>query len=339
MQINREQLLNQLESVLPGLSPREIIEQSSCVVFKDGKIITYNDEVSCSQKTELDITGAVQAMPLVNILRRLKEDELEIESDGIELLIKGKKRKTGIRMEKEILLPIDSIEVPDKWNSLPDDFIDAVSIIQECAGKDETQFVTTCIHIHPDFIESSDNEQIARYKIKTKIKESFLVRKEALKYIVSLNMTKISETENWVHFKNSEGLVLSCRRYLEEYPDWSKVLKVNGKIITLPKGLKDAAERCEVFSAEMPEDNQVTIFLKPGKLKITGKGVSGWHTEFKNLSYKEQAMSFTISPKLLAKIVDKHNECEITQEKLKVDGGKFVYVTALGLIDEKEGKE
>ena len=63
MKINREELLNQLESVLPGLSTREIIEQSSCFVFMNKEVITYNDEISCSHKSRLDIEGAIVATP------------------------------------------------------------------------------------------------------------------------------------------------------------------------------------------------------------------------------------------------------------------------------------
>jgi hypothetical protein len=71
-QVNREVLLQQLESVQAGLSSREIIEQSSCFVFKDGNVVTFNDEVSCSRPCELgSFTGAVQAAPLLSIREML----------------------------------------------------------------------------------------------------------------------------------------------------------------------------------------------------------------------------------------------------------------------------
>ena len=81
MIINREELLKQLESVLPGLSTREIIEQSSCFIFKDETVNTYNDEIACSQKSVLKIEGAVQALPFISLLRKLKEEELEKETE------------------------------------------------------------------------------------------------------------------------------------------------------------------------------------------------------------------------------------------------------------------
>ena len=59
--INRELFLEQLESVQPGLSTREIIEQSSCYVFRGGEVITFNDEIACSQKCDIGIEGAVRS--------------------------------------------------------------------------------------------------------------------------------------------------------------------------------------------------------------------------------------------------------------------------------------
>jgi len=44
MKINRQEFLDSLEMVKAGLSPREFIEQSSCFAFKEGEVLTFNDE-------------------------------------------------------------------------------------------------------------------------------------------------------------------------------------------------------------------------------------------------------------------------------------------------------
>ncbi len=330
--INREKFLNQLESVLPGLSTREIIEQSSCFIFKNKKVMTYNDEIACTQKSDLHIKGAIPAMPLINILRKLQEEELDITASKKEILIRGKKKKSGITMDSEILLPIDSVEIPKKWKKLPIDFADAISIVQQCAGKDESRFDLTCVHLHPDWIEACDAEQTARYKIKMPLKKPTIIRKESLKYIVSLDMIKFSKTKNWIHFKNSTGLILSCRRWVHSasnFPDFTKLMKIKGTKTTLPKGLVEAVSKAEVFSTENVEENQVEIDLKKGKLKITGKGISGYYQENKKVKYNGEDMSFRISPSLLIDLVNRHNTCEISEDKLKVVTGKYSYITVL----------
>ncbi len=341
MKINREELLKQLEATLPGLSTREIIEQSSCFIFKDKTIRTYNDEVACTQKSILDIEGAVQAIPLISILRKLKEDELEIAINKrhTQLLVKGKRRRSGIRMEEDIILPVETVEKPKKWKKLPSNFADSVSIVQSCAGSNESQFVMTCIHICPKWMEACDNHQMTRFRIKTDIAKPMLIRKESLKHIVSMDMTKFSETKSWIHFRNSTGLILSCRHFVENYPmeDITEVMKgFKGKPLTLPKGLKEAVEKAEIFSSESVEGSDIIVDLKPTKFKITGKGTSGWFTETKKSKYKGEPLQFTIPAKLLIELVRQYSKCEVSSTRLKVTGEKFVYITALGIIEEKE---
>lgn len=335
--VNREELLNQLESIKPGLSPKDIIEQSSCFVFKDGNVMTYNDEVACTIKSCLKIEGAVVAEPLMAILRKLPADTLDVDVVESELIIHAKKRKSGLRMEQMILLPIDSVEKPEKWVKLPDDFSEAVDIVSQCAGTDETTFALTCVHIHPDYIEACDNYQLSRFPMKTKIKKASLIRQSSIKNIIDLGMIEYSETDTWIHFRNTAGLVLSCRRHLEDYMSLDKLLECEGTQTVIPKGLCEAAERADVFSSENADNNQVTVDLSPkngGQLRITGQGASGWYKEVKKLKYNGDAMKFRIAPKLLMEISKRHNECEIASDRLKIDGGKFTYVTCLGKADD-----
>lgn len=337
--INREDFLKQLESVLPGLSTKDIVEQSSCFVFKDNTVNTYNDEIACSQKSLLKIEAAVPAMPFISILRKLQEDELEIGVDGnnSQIVIKGKRRTAGVNMEQHILLSIDAVDKPKEWKKLPDNFADAIAIVQPCAGINQHEFVLTCVHITSKWIEACDRHQVTRFRMKTNVENSILIRRESLKHIVSLDMTEFSETKRWVHFRNSEGLRLSCRHWVDDYPsdDISKVLQVKGEPLTLPKGLKDAVEKAEIFSSENTDGTNVVVTIKKGKFKITGKGTSGWFTEVKKSKYTGSLLQFTIPPKLLVELVQRHNECEVSENHLKIKSGKFTYVTVLGKLGEK----
>lgn len=338
IKINREDLLTKLDSVMPGLSPKEIVEQSSCFVFKDKRVMTYNDEIACWCELDVGFEGAVAAGPLVAILRKMPEESVKLDAttDG-ELIVIGKRRMAGIHREKEVLLPIQNVELPKKWKRLNDDFTEAVDIVQSCAAQDETAFALTCVHIHNDYIEACDNFQLSRYKLQTGITKPTLVRAESIKHIISFGMMEFSETENWLHFKNSDGLVISCRRYMEEFQDMSALLKVKGAKAALPKGMGEACERAEVFSAENADDNLVQIELRADKLRIKGQGVSGHYSEVKAVKYGGPPVVFTIKPKLLAALTERHNECVISPERLKVNAGKFSYVVCLGIVETKEG--
>ena len=105
--VSRIDLLEACEIVLPGIASRVIIDQSGCFVFKDKTVFTYNDELTCSFPVEVEIEGAVQAEPLVALLRKMTEEHVGVEVEDNHLVVKGaKSRKAGIVMESEILLPV-----------------------------------------------------------------------------------------------------------------------------------------------------------------------------------------------------------------------------------------
>lgn len=332
MEVNRENWLRTLEAVSPGLAPREFIEQSSCFVFRDGLVMTYNDEIACVAPSLLDkeVTGAVPGEKLLELLRKLGEEKLTVTLGKGELLLDtGKRRKAGVRLEAQLVLPVDSVPRPKKWLPLPDDFIPAMELVQECAGRDESQFSLTCLHWHPEFLEACDNHQLCRFRFASEVSRSVLLRKEAVKHVVGLGVTQFTETEGWVHFRNSERVTLACRRYLEDYPDLTAFLKVKGSKAALPKGLVEAGEKAAVFSEDNQADGAVQLTLKPGKLILKGSGAQGWYRESKDVQYEGATLSFYVQPRLFAEVTQRGEQCEVTSDRLKVNGGKFTYCACL----------
>ena len=53
MKVNREDLLIKLETIAPGLSMEDSVEQCKCFVFDGIKAATFNDEIACT--VDLDI--------------------------------------------------------------------------------------------------------------------------------------------------------------------------------------------------------------------------------------------------------------------------------------------
>lgn len=329
--VNREKFLHCLENVQPGLSPRGIVQQSDAFIFKDGTVTTFNDEVACRMPSGLskELSCAVPSVKLLEILRKLVEDELEVEEKDSELIVTGKSRQFGIRIEKDITLPVDTVEQPTEWIKLDDGFCEAINIVQQCVGRDESRFCLTCVHIHPEWLEACDGQQLCRWKLVTPIESSTLVRQSSIKSVVSLGMSEFNETKNWLHFRNSQGLILSCRRYVENYPDITSYLNVDGEPVTLPKSLGEATDKAAVFASENSDAQHVMVKLKPGKLEIKGTGITGWFREVKKLKYEGRGMEFLIAPQLLIDLVKRHTDCLISNNRLKVISGSYIYVSCL----------
>ena len=334
MKTNRPHLLGLLEQVQPGLSSKEVLEQSSCFVFHDGLVSTFNDELCCRIPCDIGYVGAVSAAPMLAMLSKLPEDEIDIfvdpEKPG-EIRINGKSRRAGIVAETEIRLPVDKVETPKTWNPLPADFVEGLEVVVQCASKDEDRFRLTCVHIHPDFLEACDNFQIARFPLKTGVRGSILIRASSLKPICDLGIVEYSETRSWLHFRTATALMVSVRKHIEDYADLSGPLNAEGGIpATLPAGLAESVDKAEVFSKETLGSNNLIVELSPGVLILTGEGATGWYKERKKIAYDGPPIKFLIAPKLLVEITKKRNDCTIAPGRLRIDGGKFVFVTSLG---------
>ncbi|OHB54785.1 MAG: hypothetical protein A2Y12_03985 [Planctomycetes bacterium GWF2_42_9] len=332
--MNRSELLKQMESVLPGLSQREVIEQSSCFVFCKGKVITYNDEVMCTQKCDLKIDCAVFAKPFISILRKLTDDEISVSTNKTELVIGSIGTNASVHLEKEILLPVADVEKPQSWKLLPKDFCNAIADARSCASTDASHFVLTCIHIHPKWVEACDGVQAIRYTIKTNFNSPALITRSAIKHVLKSEVSEFSETKNWIHFRNESGIVYSCRRYTEEYPDLTGELKCEGAEVTLPKELLRAVGQAEVFASKFFFGSYVTVKLQSGRAVVMSYSASGHFSGAKTIAYKGKTIQFTIEPTVLKNILRKYSRFEVASSRLKVDGGKFVYVTCSGTASD-----
>lgn len=339
--VDRESLLNQLESVTPGLSTKEIVEQSSCFVFMDGKVVTFNDEIACSMKCDLRIKGAIQSRPLLDLLRRLPEDHLQVSVESGKLSLQGKRKVAKLVLDTEITLPFtESIREPKTWTPLHENFLEAVNLVYRCAGRDDDK-LEVYVHIAPDRIEALAAHQVGRYSITTGVSKSILVHKDSIKHVSALGMIEFGQTKGWTHFRNPQGLTLSCRTTSgdEEFPDISKHIDMKGSKITLPKGLVEATERAAVITVDNLEDDDILILITQNKLVVKGTGVCGSYREAKTIDYAGKDLQFMVSPRLLADITAKHNSAWIEPTRLKVKAGKFTYVTALGTIEKGDDVE
>lgn len=334
--VNRETFLHSLESVAPAMTaPGSEREQTSCFIFKNGRIITWSEEVSCKIPSGLpkDQLGVVEGKPLLESLRSWTEEEVEIAFNESLMTIQGKGQKAKIRMEATIDLPLDSVDKPTNWVALPGDFADAIRMVQPCSGKDETRFYVNCVHLHPKFVEACSLEHVCRWTVDTGIKKSTLIRREAIKGIPPLGMTEISETEHYIHFKNPNGLIYSCRRYMEEFPDMGKFFEVVGEVITLPPSLAETVKRAEIFSVDN-DNNFITVALSQGRMKLTGQGIHGEYTRLRKIKWDGKDFSFLVSPGVLTDITKKKNEVILGKKKMMIDGGSYKYVAALAMKED-----
>lgn len=334
MKVKRQELLDALVSVRSGLDQREVIEQSNHFGFRDGKVWTYNDEIAVCIDSPIELDGAVLAGPLLALLGRLDDEELEMTTTEGELRFKGKRgRRGGVKMAEEVTLPIDSVETPDEWKELPAEFVDAIKVAAPSCGRDESRFVLTCLHVGPDVVEATDNFQMTRYPLETGFDKSTLIPSGSVRNILGLDLREFALTDSWAHFKDSRGLVYSCRAYFEDYPDLSPFEDFEGEETTLPDGLQDATQRAEVFTASATLEDALVVSIKEGVLTLRGENESGWYEETTKVSFEGDALEFSISPTLLRDLVKKTKTATVGEGRIKVETDHYRHTVCTAIVE------
>jgi DNA polymerase III sliding clamp (beta) subunit (PCNA family) len=344
MQINKKDLQTALEIVKPGLDNKETIEQANSFAFIDGKVVTYNDEISISHTVKgLDITGAIQANELYKLLGKLKDDEIEIDVSENEIQVKSGRAKAWFTLQSEIKLPIESIGKIGKWLTLPENFNQAMKFTMSSCSRNMTQPLLTCVHVSEIGCEATDNFRIAQYLFNTPLKAKlFIVPANSVAVIVKMKPIQISNGEGWVHFKNEIGTVLSCRVFEnDEYPDVSQFLKVKGSKVTFPYNTVEILERAMIFSkTDSMLDESVDVSIDGKRFELSSQSTNGKFKESVRCDYASEPINFMIIPYLLKDILNETLNCTISKDRLKFEGDNWKYVTMLtqGSIVEFKNK-
>jgi DNA polymerase III sliding clamp (beta) subunit (PCNA family) len=316
--MNREKLTKILNAVKAGLADKDIVEHSTSFAFDNGAVMSYNDQVSVRAPIDLDITGTVVAAPLLSFLGRVTGDEVKVECTENELLLKCGRARAGIPLQEGVPEHVASMKIPKKgWQDLPKKFLDAVRLCLFTAGKDMSKEILTNLHLDEGHIESSDNYRITRARMGKGLDvKGLLLPATAAKHLPSFAPTEMAVGKSWVHFRNEDKAVLSCRLFAGEFPDVSPYLKAKGSVMEFPKELGNVLDRAGVFSvADFDNDRSVSIAVKKGKLSVRAEGPDGWFEEKVKAGDMED-LSFSIHPDFLADILKHSVKATVSESRI-----------------------
>jgi len=334
MKINKTDLQNALERVKPGLSSKETIQQSTSFCFLEGNVVTYNDEISIASPVEnLNITGAVQATELYQLLKKLKQEEISLEVSENEILITSGKTKAGLILQTEIKLPLSEVERKSEWKILPEGFKEALRFVVSSCSKDMSKPVLTCVHINAvGFIEGCDNYRVARWMLEGEFPTgTFLIPQSSVLELLKLEPVKVALDGGWVHFITEDKTMMSCRVIDDKFPDTSKLLNQSGNEVSLPDGITEVLDRAGIFAKRDSQlDEDISIILDKGKVRVESKSETGWFKEeVPNEIYKGEEVQFDITPSLLKDILKETNVFSHCGRMLKFESGNWIYVVSL----------
>lgn len=332
MKINKTELQKALEIVKPGLANKEIIEQSTSFAFMGDRVVTYNDEISISHPVKgLDLTGAIPAQELYQLLRKTKKDELELSLEGAEILISSGRDKAGLTLSREITLPLDEFTLPEKWKKVPTNLLSAIKFCSFSCSRDMSRPVLTCVHVRKDgVVEASDSFRITQYQTEKLPVDTLLIPASSAQHLVNLDATEMAEGDGWGHFRTKEGTIFSCRVFADNYPDTSRFFTAEGTEIKLPKNLGDILDKAGIFAKQdftLAQKTEITI--ADNKMTVRTENVAGWFEAQTNIRYKGDPISLAINPQFLQEIAEKELTCIVGTSLLRFEGENWKHVVAL----------
>jgi len=336
MKVSKTELLKALEMVKPGLANKEMIEQSTSFAFINGRVVTYNDDISLSHPVVgLELEGAVEAKELYGFLSKSSKDEVDIAIDGNELKLKVGKAKVGLKFQAEVTLPLsEDVASIGKWQKLPIQFLDFLSLAMTSCGKDMSRPLLTCVHINKKIIEASDSYQIMHCIMDAETPVApFLLRQSSAQQVCSLKPTKIADGKGWIHFKTAEGTILSCRVFEGVYADTAKFIEHNGQEILFPEAFVKLLERASIFAKrDHLLDEVLIITIEENKLTMKSSSETGWFEESCVMKHSGDSVEFNVSPYLLRDILKHSNKCFIKAFRLAFKGEGWIYIAMLKKI-------
>jgi DNA polymerase III sliding clamp (beta) subunit (PCNA family) len=342
--ISITELKTALNLAKAGLAKNEMVEQTTSFIFKDGKVMTFNDEISVNCPLDIgEIEGAVKADEILAFLNRFKMDKkiIVLQKDN-ELQLKVGKSRAGFVLQGEIILLLEEVEKAEDWQEINADFRKGLKFCAAAASRDMSRLALTAVHLKDKKMEASDGYRLIEYDLvyNNQKWEEVLIPASIISSVLAIKPTAISVTGNWVHFKNEDNVVLSSRVLEGKFPDTEHLLKVSGIEAKFPteEQIKEVIERAKVFAKRELEINEsLNIQFSKGSCKISSQSEYGWFRESVKVASKQE-FSFDITPYLLQDILSETGEFIFNSEEFKImfAGENWKYIAMTKQEDKKK---
>ena len=331
MQLKRTELIAALEEVKPGLANKDIIAQSTSFVFTSDSITTFNDEISVYKPFKTGIDGAVRANELYSLLGKIKDEDIEISIVDNELIVKAGRKKAGIKLEAEIMLPLDEVDIEHTdFVKLPANFLKAISIASYCAAKDLSKPLLTCVCICEEDVIASDDFRIIRVNFDKSINtDPILLPASVVKSLIKYDVKKLSHSPGWIHFHADDGLIFSARVLAGNFPPVDQFFNVKGNGLHFPSGILEILDRAGVFTVGSTNGDFVSVTVEDRIMTIKGEGDYGWLQETANCKYRGDKIEFSVDPAFLIDILKDLKKCVVGDGALLFEGDNFKHVVSL----------
>jgi len=282
MEIDRNDLMEVLNWLKPGIASKEFLEQSNHYILNKEEILSYNGDISVACPFDIGVECTVDASLFYKLLNRMDKDTVDISLDKTTLVVEcgNVKAELPTVIASEIFAYINKLGVEQndlEWHDVPEDFLEAIRLCAFSASTDKTLGTLTCLWVEGEDVLSTDKYRASWYKMKSAVTKNFYV--EAMLISELLKFAKPVEyclSDSWIHFALETGVMFSARLVT---PD--KLLPVRDKFnefkhdvrIELPAALTEAVGTVSI-AVESVEKLDQLVKIEFGEELIRCSGYS-----------------------------------------------------------------
>ncbi len=264
--VNRKELLESLNKVRGAVPTTDVIPVLTHFMVEDGEITATDLDIgivtACPLLKGLDFL--VPATKLHNLIRNLKQDELELElsEGGEKLTIKAPGHKSSI-----LVMPrgedFPSIKKQfRRWLPVPDDFSAAVKACS-CTMDESRGFVFGCILWGEHGMVSSDTLQISWHTLGKQFpKEAILLNGRLVQELIRLGQPNGWAIHEHVIAFDYEETQLVGTLVDGRFPErWVNLFPTErpSRMLDLGKDVQDSLRRVTQFAAEEDEVSKLSL--------------------------------------------------------------------------------
>lgn len=310
MKINVEELIKIIASVSPAVgSSSNIFLEGNHVVFDGERIVGYDGQICISTAYKTDFQFSVSVSLLRNILMNLSQKEIDVCLEDGNLIFNFDKGKIKALSSSgdSILSLVKNLQFDRinerEWVVLPDDFREGLSLCMISVSRDMTDLLLSSIFVDDQYLISSDDLRVSKYKMKKGVGVSFLIPSFAVSDLLKFDIEKFCLESSWIHFLMKDSVtVFSSRVIKQDFHEVDPLFDFGGTRFRLPKDFKSNLNLASIFAME-----GVSIELNIQKDKIEYRStkedgeVYAWSDVTVNI---EEPIGLLINPLFFSKILE-----------------------------------
>lgn len=353
--MNRKHLLDTLTNVRPALSTKEFIEVFTCFCFTGDSVFAYDDLIAIKAPIEVPIKGAVKGSMLLDMLRSLNGEEVELMQNGNSLQINsaGSELKLPMLGEESFFFRPSALEGYAWSIPIDDKLLRAFSKCLLSASSDSsnpermgvtltigddgrsqiTAYSTDGVSITSVIVGNAQGDVSGKYVLPT----------DFCKAIVELS--PVVEGEKWLAVSDIEHKVVAS---VGDYSITSKLIDAEpldfvntikrffdggGDFVAIPDTVGSALTRAELIVKG--NNSHCVLEADDRTLRIDARSTYGEVLDECSLSDHHSKVKVSINPYLVRRVLDNANQMQVNRNAVVLLGEEYVHLVAVTVADEE----